>query len=547
VIARLCIILLACISFVLPSQCGKADIEEVPANVQLAAEHIEQGHSYFDLRLFDKALTEYNAAMELDPMLPEVYWSIGRVYYFDQGKYSRAEDAYSRAIELDGEYIDAYFYRGLAREANGAYSRAIEDFSKVIDLAPGMVMAYHLRAWCNAQLAQWNRSSQLLLYQLFEKDPGLANAFHGAGWAYVRQTQWDLFAIPYLVRDTDAGNGQQITIPDNSEPRRGKFPTVPYVQIEPVYGPVGTKLYIYGWGFRTGEDGLTITWDREIIMCNIVAEKDGSMIVDGSKREDGTTRETLYVPESTKGDHIIGVYGSSFTPIGVVNDTVFEVVPEIKLSPEPDIKGTKVSIAGTGFTGGETVTVNVGEGITEVTATADDNGSFHTSVIVPTIKGNTYAISVSGDRGDSAQADFVISLERPVPTGQEPGVAELYCNRGFSHFKKAQWALAIENMESAYAEDPKLNRSQWNRDWALEKQAQWDTVIDDCEKAIALLTDTAVQPDASGPVILEEEYKLALEDYNKAADLSGDTTFSRRMMDAIQFIEEWGAGIKKVD
>ena len=43
---------------------------------------------------------------------------------------------------------------------------------------------------------------------------------------------------------------------------------------------------------------------------------------------------------------------------------------------------------------------------------------------------------------------------------------------------------------------------------------------------------------------MEEEYKLALEDYNKAADISGDATFSRKMLDAIQLIEEWGQGIE---
>ncbi len=540
-IAKVFIILLACISLTLPSQCGKPETEETPTNAQAAAEHVKQGDTYFDQGLFDKALEEYDAAVKLDYSLPEIYIGIGKVYYVDQGKYSRAEDTYSKAIDLDNNYVDAYFYRGLAREANGAYSRAAEDFSKVIELDPGMVVAYDLRAWCNAQQAQWSRSSQLLLYQLIEKDPGLAFAFHGQGWAYVRQTQWDLFAIPYAVQSTETGESVQTTTPGNANPRLGRFPEIPYVQIEPVYGPVGTKLYVYGWGFRTGEDGLTITWDGKIIMCNIVAEKDGSMIVDGSKKDDGTPRETLYVPESTKGDHIIGVYGSSFTPIGVVNDTKFEVMPEIRLSPEPDIKGTRVSISGTGFTGGEVITADAGEGVAEVTATVNDKGSFHAEVIVPTIKGNAYAISVTGDKGDSAKADYTVALERPVPTSQAPDVAELYCNRGFCHFKKAQWALAISNIEDAYAGDPKLNRSPWNRDWALEEQAKWDTVIDDCEKAIALLTDTGAQSGSSGPVVMEEEYKLALEDYNKAANVSGDATFSRRMLDAVQFIEGWGA------
>jgi hypothetical protein len=43
---------------------------------------------------------------------------------------------------------------------------------------------------------------------------------------------------------------------------------------------------------------------------------------------------------------------------------------------------------------------------------------------------------------------------------------------------------------------------------------------------------------------LQEEYKLALDDYRKAAELSGDPTFVKKMERAIQFIEEWNKNTK---
>jgi tetratricopeptide (TPR) repeat protein len=548
VIARVLIVLLACISLVPPSQCGKDEpTESVAAILQQAVVHVEQGNTYFDEGLYDKALEEYDIALELDPGLADAYLGIGRVYHFDQGKYSRAEVNYSQALELDPGYTDAYFYRGLSWEANGAYDRAIEDFTRAIELDPGLVMAYHLRAWCYAQDAQWSRSSQLYLYQLYESDPGIAQAYRGDGWTYVRETQWEHFVIPYLAGEIgyNSSADAQGSPPGNDVPRQGKYPLIPYVQIEPVSGPVGTKLFIYGWGFRTGEDGMTVTWDDEIILCNVVAEVDGSLIIDGSKRLDGTTRETIYVPESTQGIHIIGVYGSSFTPIGVVNDTEFEIIPNIRSVPEPDIKGTKVNITGTGFASNEVVSLSIESMVSDedTTATADELGSFEAAIIVPTLKETQYGVIASGNRGNSAEAGFTISLARPVPTGEDPDIATLYCNRGYAHFRKAQWALAISDLESAYEADPALDRCAWNMEWALSKQQEWDLVRADYEAAIAVMTGSPASP-AQGMGELEDELELALADYREAVELSEDPALNRKISESLAFVEEWGESVR---
>ena len=546
--SKFSVILLACIILVPPSQCTGGQPTTTVPPAQQAAKYIEQGDAYFNQGLYDKAVNEYNAAIELAPELAMAYWGRGRIYHFDKGVYSRAVDDYSKAIELDPNYTDAYYFRGLANAANGVYDRAIADFSKAIELDPSLIMIYNVRAWCYAHKAQWDQSSQLALYQLLESNPDMAEAYKGRGWIHVRQMQWELFAIPYLVKDshpraTKNGHYTQSSSPISPGPGKSKFPATPYVKITPVSGPSGTILSIYGWGFRTGEDGITITWDGEIIMCNIVAETDGSLIADGSLRTDGTLREAVYVPEDTQGNHIIGVYGSSFTPKGIVDDTIFEIIPEIKLSPEPHIEGTQVTIAGTGFAANEAITISLDKTATDVAATTDSTGSFNATLITPTIKGKEYTIAASGDKGNSAQASFTITLAKPLPVNQEPDIAEFYCNRGYAHFKKAQWALAIADLDSVYARDSTLNRGSWNKDWALGKQKQWDMVIADYDKAIAMVSDSAVPPDKSSSGILKEELALALADYSKAGEISKDTAFIQKIRESIKFIEEWSKDI----
>lgn len=193
-----------------------------------------------------------------------------------------------------------------------------------------------------------------------------------------------------------------------------KFIVAPYAKVTPLSGPVGTQLMIYGWGFRPNEDGVSMTWDGELFVYNIRAELDGGLIVDGSKvpfvssSYTGDTREAVFIPPSTQGRHVLGIYGSSFTPKGVFNDSVIEVIPDIKLQTEPHIKGTQVTINGNGFASNETVNIIIDK-TNNTTATSDTSGSFTAIIVVPVIKGKEYGITASANKGNSAQASFSIS------------------------------------------------------------------------------------------------------------------------------------------
>jgi hypothetical protein len=175
----------------------------------------------------------------------------------------------------------------------------------------------------------------------------------------------------------------------------------PVAEAEPVSGPVGTEITINGFGFRTGEDGITITYDGKIILCNMVAEADGSWST------------TLNIPPSTEGNHTIVVYGSSFTPIGIVPSIDFNVVPQIEPQPASGNKGTKVTITGTGFSQGEAVTLSFDEMTLDKTAIADNTGSFNAIFEVPQSKAREHTITASGKEGNSARASFIIEKIAP--------------------------------------------------------------------------------------------------------------------------------------
>jgi hypothetical protein len=184
-----------------------------------------------------------------------------------------------------------------------------------------------------------------------------------------------------------------------------KFIAGPWAMIEPTSGPAGSKIVMKGYGFRTSEDGITITWDNQILVCNFIAGYDGVLDV------------TFTVPPDTEGHHIVGLFGSDFTPKGVIPDMDFFVVPNIELQPSSGNKGTKVNITGTGFNAQESIALSYVGTSLNLDAVADDNGSFTTSFFAPQSAVKENKVTASGTDGNSAEAIFVVDrITPPAPT-----------------------------------------------------------------------------------------------------------------------------------
>jgi tetratricopeptide (TPR) repeat protein len=126
---------------------------------------------------------------------------------------------------------------------------------------------------------------------------------------------------------------------------------------------------------------------------------------------------------------------------------------------------------------------------------------------------------------------------------QDPPLAGSYANRGFVHFKKAQWAQVFNDLDKAYKKDPALNRNAWNRDWATGKSTQWDTVMSDYQKTIELASRQPSSPISPGS--LKEEIAQAIGDYNKAIELSQDVVLIQKAKDCLKYIDEFSKAIAK--
>jgi len=181
-----------------------------------------------------------------------------------------------------------------------------------------------------------------------------------------------------------------------------KFIVGPFAKAQPSSGPVGTEITVDAFGFRTSEDGITITWDNKIILCNIIAGTDGIFST------------TLNIPPSTRGQHQLGVFGSDFTPRGTIPDIDFNVVPGIALQPTSGNKGTSVTVNGSGFAKDETITLSFEGKPLDAKATADNAGSFNVTFEVLQSRVKDNKVRATGSAGNSAEAIFVMEKIAPL-------------------------------------------------------------------------------------------------------------------------------------
>ena len=96
--------------------------------------HRSRGH-------IDKAISDYNKAIEIDSMFADAYNDRG-LTYGKKGEYDKAISDFNKAIEINPKLSYAYNNRGIAYYFKGQIDRAISDFSKTIEINPRDALAY---------------------------------------------------------------------------------------------------------------------------------------------------------------------------------------------------------------------------------------------------------------------------------------------------------------------------------------------------------------------------------------------------------------------
>ncbi len=93
------------------------------------------GQIYEQLGAYDEALRAYQTELRNRRFknLAEVFTALGRAYYYS-GQYDEAISRLTEALDVNENYVDAAYYRGLAHHVREDYEEAMEDFDLAVEI-----------------------------------------------------------------------------------------------------------------------------------------------------------------------------------------------------------------------------------------------------------------------------------------------------------------------------------------------------------------------------------------------------------------------------
>ena len=172
--------------------CAATTLSQDPKD---ATDYYERGMAWHVKSEYDKAISDYRAAIRLDPKYAAAYSSRGAAWNAKR-EHCKAIADYNEAIRLDPEYTVAYYSRGNAMLRRGEYDKAIADYSEAIRLDPECVVAYYNRglAWqhkgeYDKAIADYSETIRL--------DPDDAVAYNNRGAAWDGKGKYDKAVSDY--------------------------------------------------------------------------------------------------------------------------------------------------------------------------------------------------------------------------------------------------------------------------------------------------------------------------------------------------------------
>lgn len=97
--------------------------------MELKKYSIIKGIAYFKKGQYDRAISDFNKALEIEPKSARVYINRG-AGYMGKGQYEEAISDFNKAIEINPRYAIAYYGRGLIYYYKKEYDKSWEDVNR---------------------------------------------------------------------------------------------------------------------------------------------------------------------------------------------------------------------------------------------------------------------------------------------------------------------------------------------------------------------------------------------------------------------------------
>ena len=152
-----------------------------------AAVHHSIGFAYYKEGAFDLAREALQKAIELNPLNANYHYVLGQLledWTGLDGAWEKAIHEFTRAIELDPSYIEAWYNRGLLYEKMEDLEKACEDFERVVQRAPTFHAARHNLGILHMKRQHWEDAEQVF-EEILEIEPREPDAHYHLAEIYL--------------------------------------------------------------------------------------------------------------------------------------------------------------------------------------------------------------------------------------------------------------------------------------------------------------------------------------------------------------------------
>jgi len=107
-----------------------------------------RGREYYNEGKNEKAIVDFDKAIEINPSFIHAYNNRGNVYS-KQGNYAQSIIDFNKAIELEPNFAEAYYNRGNIYYKQEMYEKAIADYERAVEIKPDYVEAliYRMKSY----------------------------------------------------------------------------------------------------------------------------------------------------------------------------------------------------------------------------------------------------------------------------------------------------------------------------------------------------------------------------------------------------------------
>jgi hypothetical protein len=205
------------------------------------------------------------------------------------------------------------------------------------------------------------------------------------------------------------------------------FKVTPKITVTPGSGTVGQTVEVKGTGFQNKEKDIQITFDGEV-------RRKGGIAVE----ENGSWTAAITIPPRQSGTYKI-VASGALTRARDVEGVDFILGPGILVEPSLAYVGDTITIKGGGFRPLETsIQVSFGGQVVATVATANVNGCWNTSFVLPPSPYGENSVSARGDITAPVTNTLTVKakIEGISPDEGSPGDSISLTGSGFSGNKK---------------------------------------------------------------------------------------------------------------